>query len=121
MKTKNTHNEEINYAPNTLRFFSLIVDLFVLGAVTYWSVKYFDLLNSLANFNERSIYIAIFCYFYFLLIVVPINIFSQSLGMFIFGLKAVSKIKLKRLGKLASLNHCLFLRKYSESIVVSIR
>jgi hypothetical protein len=121
MKQIKESNATAKHASGFKRTLALFVDVGILYFLVLLTFKHFQIDKIFPSAPVVHRYLYVILYYYFIFTIITITIFSQTIGQFVFGIKVVSKEKLKRLSLFRSFCSAFFLRFLSNSVVVNIR
>ena len=125
MDTSNKTSTAIKIGPKSASQIKITlafgIDVLLLYTAVVFTFQYFPIEKILSEASPLLRYVYTGLYYYFFLTIVSQTIFSQTMGMFILGLKVVTKDKYKKLSFVQTLFYGIYLRFLSNSVVVSIR
>lgn len=118
---KEIKNDPPKKATFPKRFLALILDGLLLYLAIKTSMNILSKDMSLEAVSGLIKYSILSAYFFFILVVIPQTIFSQTFGKFVLGLKVVSNGDFKRLNLSQTLTYGLLCGVWSGSTVVDLR
>ncbi len=116
MKTKTGIIAPPKEASGSQKLNAWLIDLGIVAGLTYVIYKYFPISSLVPQLSGFHQIIALGFLIFFLFMVIPNSLLSQTVGTFLLGLKVLKKESYKRLSYSEAFRHSLFLPGASEVI-----